>query len=248
MQKFWTDLSCLWQEQMAEVRVNWMWYTLFSVLLPIILVFGFTRIGAGLIDSTSLLYIISGSMILSLASDGIYGMAIKIGEMKQENTLIYYMSLPISRFAFILALIASRLIVTIPGMVVPLLYGVIFYNFDVHLSLWLLILIPSISISFAILGLVIGVWIKSLNLIQLIVNALLFVILLASPIFMPLESLPLPLQITSFFMPMTYASSALRDAIVGDFGSGFYLNMAIVILTAVIALIFLTRYWKWREA
>lgn len=248
MRKFWTDFSCLWQEQMAEVRVNWMWYALFSVFMPIILVFGFTRIGSGLSDSTSLLYIISGSMILTLASDGIYGMAIKLGEMKYENTLIYYISLPINRFAFILALILSRLIVTVPGMIAPLIFGTLFYDFDVHLSLWLVLLVPAISISFAILGLVIGVWVKSLNLIQLIVNALLFVILMASPVFMPMEALPLPLRVIGYFMPMTYASSALRDGITGNFGSAFYLNTAIVIVISVAALFFLARYWQWREA
>lgn len=248
MSKFWTDLSCLYQEQMAEVRVNWMWYALFSVLLPIILVFGFTHIGAGLTDGLSLLYIISGSMILSLASDGIYGMAIKIGEMKHENTLLYYTALPINRFAFILALILSRFVVTVPGMIVPLVFGSVFYGFNVHLSLWLVVLIPSISVSFAIMGLVIGVAIRSLNIIQLVVNALLFIILLASPIFMPVESLPAPLQVISYAMPMTYASAALRDAISGTFGSAFYLNTSVVLVTTFGALIFLTRYWKWREA
>jgi hypothetical protein len=47
---------------------------------------------------------------------------------------------------------------------------------------------------------------------------------------------------------MTYASSALRDAIVVDFGTAFYLNLAVVLVTTFAALIYLTRYWKWREA
>lgn len=248
MRKFWTDLSCLWQEQMAEVRVNWMWYALFSVMLPIILVFGFTRIGTGLTDETSLLYIISGSIILSLASDGIYGMAIKIGEMKHENTLIYYTSLPINRLAFILSLILSRLIVTLPGMIVPLLYGVIFYDFEVNINIWMLLLVPMISISFAIIGLFIGIWIKSLNLIQLAVNALLFVTLLASPVFMPLEALPVPLQAFAYVLPMSYAAAALRDSLMGNFSVEFYLNMAVFFITTAGTVMIIMRYWQWREA
>lgn len=248
MHKFWTDLSCLWQEQMAEVRVNWMWYALFSVMLPLVLVFGFTRIGSGLTDPTSLLYIISGSIILSLASDGIYGMAIKIGEMKHENTLVYYTSLPINRLAFILSLILSRLIVTVPGMVVPLLYGMIFYDFEIHINMWWVILIPAISVSFAIIGLFIGIWIRSLNLIQLAVNALLFVTLLASPVFMPLEALPVPLQAFAYLLPMSYAAAALRDSLIGNFSLEFFLNAAVFLISTGITMIVILRYWQWREA
>src|SRR5690606_3864480 len=122
------------------------------------------------------------------------------------------------------------------GMVIPLLYGVIFYDFEVNLNLWLVVLIPSISISFALLGLFIGIWVKSLNLIQLAVNALLFVTLLASPVFMPPDALPLPLQVLSYFLPMTYAAAALRDSLIGNFDTAFYLNTTIFILATLITL------------
>jgi ABC-2 type transport system permease protein len=246
MKKFFVDLWVLWLEQMAEVRVNWPLYLLFSVIFPIVIVFGFTRLGSGLTDGMSLLYIISGSIIMSLTSDGIVGMASKLGEMKRDNSLSYYASLPINRFSFVFALILSRFVVTIPGMIAPLVFGAFFYEFRIELSLWLFLLIPLISLACAVFGLFIGIMVESISLINLIANAIMIVVLLASPIFMPYESLPLPLQWASFLVPLTYAAAALREAITGNIGIIFYINSLVLLLITCGALIFLSRFWQWR--
>jgi ABC-2 type transport system permease protein len=246
MKKFFVDLWVLWLEQMAEVRVNWPIFLLFSVIFPIVLVFGFTRLGSGLTDSLSLLYIISGSVVMSLSSDGIMGMASKLGEMKRDNSLLYYASLPINRLSFVLALILSRFVVMIPGMIAPLVFGAFFYDFEIQLNLWLFLLIPLISLSCAVLGLFIGIVVESVNLINLISNALILIVLFAAPIFMPYEALPLPLQWASFLVPQTYAATALREAIAGTIGMAFYLNLSILALITCGALVFLTRFWQWR--
>lgn len=246
MKKFFVDLWVLWLEQMGEVRVNWPLYLLFSVIFPIVLVFGFTRLGSGLTDGFSLLYIISGSIIMSLTSDGIVGMASKLGEMKRDNSLLYYASLPISRLAFVLALILSRFVVTIPGMIAPLVFGAFVYNFEISLNIWLFLLIPLISLACSIFGLFIGIVIESVNLINLIANAMMIIVLLAAPIFMPYESLPLPLQWASFLVPLTYAAAALREAIAGSIGSIFFINAGVLLAFITAALVYLTSFWQWR--
>jgi ABC-2 type transport system permease protein len=246
MKKFFVDLWVLWLEQMAEVRVNWPIYLLFSVIFPIILVFGFTRLGSGLTDSMSLLYIISGSIIMSLTSDGVVTMATNIGQLKRENSLLYYASLPINRLSFVLALMLSRFVIMIPGMIAPLVFGAFVYGFEISLNPWLIILIPLISLSCSIFGLFIGMVIESANLINLIANAVMVVVLLAAPIFMPYESLPLPLQWASYFVPLTYAATALREAISGTIGMTFFLNTGILLAITGADLIYLTRFWQWR--
>src|SRR5882724_3254019 len=97
LRKFAIDLKYLWLEQMLEIRTIWYWYLIFSLVLPLAMVFGFTRIGSGLTDTNSLIYIISGSAIFSVANDGLYTMAVRIGSMKKEGMLLYYASLPINK-------------------------------------------------------------------------------------------------------------------------------------------------------
>ena len=246
MKKFFVDLWVLWLEQMAEVRVNWPIYLLFSVIFPIVLVFGFTRLGTGLTDSMSLLYIISGSIIMSLTSDGIATMATNIAQLKRENSLMYYASLPINRLSFVLALILFRFVIMIPSMIAPLVFGAFAYDFQISLNPWLIILIPLISVSCSIFGLFIGIVIESANLINLVANAVMIMVVLAAPIFMPFESLPLPLQWISYFVPLTYAATALREAMSGTIGLTFYLNAGVLLAITAAALIYLTRFWQWR--
>src|ERR1043165_3857626 len=128
LRKFAVDLKYLWLEQMLEIRTIWYWYFIFSLFLPIAMVFGFARIGSGLTDANSLIYIISGSAIFSVANDGLYTMAIRIGSMKKEGMLLYYASLPINKVAFVTAIMVSRLRVTLPGMVAPILFGSLIYK------------------------------------------------------------------------------------------------------------------------
>ena len=85
LRKFCVDLKYLWLEQMLEIRTIWYWYLIFSLVLPLAMVFGFTRIGSGLTDTNSLIFIISGSAIFSVANDGLYTMAVRIGSMKKEG-------------------------------------------------------------------------------------------------------------------------------------------------------------------
>src|SRR4051812_42544681 len=94
--KFLIDLKYLWLEQMMEVRTTWYWFVVFGMFMPLSMVFGFARIGAGLTDRTSLIFIISGAAIFAVATEGIVTMAQRVGTMKKEGMLVYYASLPIS--------------------------------------------------------------------------------------------------------------------------------------------------------
>lgn len=72
------------------------------------------------------------------------------------------------------------------------------------------------------------------------------VVLFAAPVLVPLESLPPPLQITSYILSPTYAADALRRALVGT--QDLWLALDLIALGAFgAASLFLTaRTLKWR--
>src|SRR5258708_8580735 len=57
--QFFRDLQYLWLEQVSEVWASWYWYVILSLLAPLGLMFGFTRVASGLTDRPSLIYILS---------------------------------------------------------------------------------------------------------------------------------------------------------------------------------------------
>lgn len=247
LSKFLADFKILWLEQVLEVRTTWYLFLIFSMVMPLAMVFGFARIGNGLSDRTSQLFIISGSAILTCTSDGIMGVAQRIGNMKKEGTLVYYASLPISKTAFILAVIFSRLPLTLPGLLTPLVVGPLFNGAQLEFSLWVLLLIPLTGLALSGIGMAIGSLLDSLELISIITNVLIFILLSAAPIFMPVVALPLPLQILSYFLPPSYAADALRQALGGTIGPAFYLDLFVLLLMTVVSFFVVGRWLRWRQ-
>jgi len=246
LRKFAVDLKYLWLEQMLEIRTIWYWYFMFSLFLPIAMVFGFARIGSGLTDTNSLIYIISGAAIFSVANDGLYTMAVRIGSMKKEGMLLYYASLPISKVAFVAAIMLSRLTVTLPGMIAPMLFGSLIYKVDLNFSVWIIVLLPLTALALSAIGMAIGSLVNSLEMIQIIVNLLLFVLIMAAPVFIPWQTLPAPLQWLAFVLPPSYAADALRHSLAGTIDAAFYLDLAVLVVMTLISFVILNRWPNWR--
>lgn len=246
LRKFGVDLKYLWLEQMLEIRTTWYWYAIFSLFLPLSMVFGFARMGSGLTDANSLIFIISGAAVFSVANDGLYTMAVRIGTMKKEGMLLYYASLPISKAAFVTAIILSRLAVTLPGMVAPMVFGALLYKVNLHFSLWIVVLLPLSALSLSAIGMAIGSFINSLEMIQVIVNLLLFVLIMAAPVFIPWQALPLPLQLLGCLLPPSYAADALRHVLAGMIDGAFYVDVAVLVGMTLLGVVILNRWMNWR--
>ncbi len=246
LRKFGIDLKYLWLEQMLEIRTIWYWYLIFSLFLPLAMVFGFARMGSGLTDANSLIYIISGSAIFSVANDGLYTMAVRIGSMKKEGMLLYYASLPISKVAFVAAIMLSRLTVTLPGMIAPMLFGSLLYKVDLNFSGWIVLLLPLTALALSAIGMAIGSLINSLEMIQIIVNLLLFTLIMAAPVFIPWQALPLPLQFLAYLLPPTYAADALRHVLAGTIDTAFYIDVVVLTFMTLVSFVVLNRWLNWR--
>ncbi len=244
--KFFVDLKFLSLEQLFIVRANWKLYLIFSAILPLVMVFGFGRIGNLTTNQNNLLFIISGSSIITVVNEGIVNMAARIGLIRMEGRLIYYASLPINKTAFILAMLCSRLVVNLGSMLIPIMLGPFFYNIKVDLNPWIIILLPLTVLSLTSLGVALGSFIREYDLIVMLGNLLLLIVTLASPVFTPKDDLPLPLQILGAILPPTYAADALRRALAGNITADFYFDLFILVLMTLVSLYIVNRFLRWR--
>lgn len=245
--KFFNDLKILFLEQALQLRAIWYFTILFSLIMPLALVFGLTRLGGNALDKNGLIYIIAGSAVFSVCVEGIYTTSQRISAMRENGRFVYYAALPINKSAFVLALLLVRfLLVSLPGMVTPLLIGTLLYNVELKPTLWwMLLLIPLTGFSTTVIGMALGSIIRQGELVGLIANGLIFLLLLASPVFIPSSLLPLPLHIISFLLPPTYAAEALRACLNGQIEAGFFLNIAALVAFAGIGFFLTNRYLRW---
>ncbi|MEU2156434.1 ATP-binding cassette domain-containing protein [Streptomyces sp. NPDC019396] len=238
----------LWLEQMLEVRTTWTWSLLFGLLMPVAMVFGLSRIGGGLNDASSLLYIVSGAAIFSVATEGIATLAQRIGVIKNDGMMVYYASLPISKASFVAAMVLSRLLLIMPGLITPMIAAGLMYDVDFTISPALVLVLPLSCLALSAIGLAIGTLIDSMELIVVITNLLIFVLLLAAPVLIPPDSLPLPLRVLGYLLPPTYAADALRHTLSGDLGAAFTLDIAVLAAMTVFGLAGAARWIRWRLA
>lgn len=244
--KFFADTWILLLEQLFEIRTTWYWHLLFAIVLPVAMVFGFARIGSDEPTREHLVLIVTGATIFSVVNDGLYVMAVRIGQMRQSGMMLYYASLPIRKSAFIIALMLSRLLITIPGMLITLVVGSLIYDLGFSLNIGVVLLLLFLGLMFSSLGMVLGMWLDNVELILVVVNLLLFVLIMATPVFIAPHALPQPLQVFSFALPPTYAAAALRSILSGILDTAFYLNVAVLIGLMLLSLIWLERRGRWQ--
>lgn len=244
--KFLIDFKYLLLEQLYNLKANIYWAIIVSLCLPLALVFGFGHIGGTATSRQSLLYIISGSAIMSVATESIVNMAQRLANFKSQGRLTYYASLPISKVAFILALIISRLGLTLVGMVVPLLVAPLIYNVQFDYNFWIVCILLLTAFALASIGLALGVLVSDPDLTGQLGNLLLILLLLASPLFIPSANLLLPFQIIGYLLPPTYAADALRLALTSDFNAGFYLDLGMLTILMLASFVLINRFLHWR--
>ncbi|MFG2275031.1 ABC transporter ATP-binding protein/permease [Streptomyces chartreusis] len=245
---FGTSFKYLWFEHMLIVRTSWHVHMVFGIFMPLTMVFGFSRIGSGLSDQSSLLYIASGSGVFSIAALGTTAIAQRIGAIKAEGSMMYYASLPISKVAFVTAFVAARLLLIAPGLVTSLLAVEVLYDIKLTLSPTLLFVYPLTALPLAALGLVIGSLINKIELISIVTYMLNFLLLLGAPLLIPLESLPAALRVISYVMPTSYGADAIRHSVTGDIDGTFALDVAVLAVASVASLWIADRALRWRAS
>jgi ABC-2 type transport system permease protein len=238
------DFWLLLGEQLLEARSMWLWTVLFSMLMPLTLVFGITRVGSGLRDATSQLYIVSGAAVLAVATESILTLAQRIGSLKREGTIVHYLSLPIAAGSYTLAVVCARLLLTLPAVIVPIVAGRVLYGLDIQPNLAVLAVSALMGAALSGVGLAIGTLLRSLELIVMVTNLSVYVLLMISPVFIPASALPLPLRLLGRLLPPSYAAEALRSAVQSDFSAAFFRDVAVLVVMALVSVGVSTRYFR----
>jgi len=86
----------------------------------------------------------------------------------------------------------------------------------------LVLLIPSLvlsSMAFSTLGGFISVAVKEVFEAQTLANLFRFPMIFLSGVFIPIETLPLPVQVISYLLPLTYSVESLRNSLLSHYSS-----------------------------
>jgi ABC-2 type transport system permease protein len=241
------DYALLTQIQLLELRTWGPITVIFTTLFPMAMIFGFGVIGGG-VSPSGFIYVVTGTAVMSLVTIGITATAQDLGEMQRKGDIQYYASLPISKAALLGAIVTVRVLIAVPGLVVTLILGSAHYHTPANLNVGTLVLLPLTVLALAGIGAGIGLLITDFRVVATLSQLSFVVAMFASPVLIPHDELPKVLQWFAYALPPTYAADGLRHALTSSLDSRFLLDVGVLLACAVVSLVAVGRWMRWRVA
>lgn len=232
--------------QFATIRTGWQWHFLVSSVIPLGLLL-FLRFVVPTAHTTTVMYYITGNVIVSLMFNSLAMLAGQLSWARQNKTFDFYAGLPVSRTVLILAIVAVSVLFAIPGMLLLLLLGIVTFHLPLSpnpLAVLVFVLAP---MTLSGLGAIIGVLAPNSQIANVIANLVLVVVMFLSPVLIPVSALPGILQVTARLLPPTYAADALRQTLAGQVTGSVGVDIVVMILFSAASIYLVTAKLDWRS-
>ena len=232
--------------QFAAIRTGWQWFFLMSSVIPLGLL-TFLKFVATTANTTTVLYYISGNVVISLMFNALGMLSGQLSWARQNKTFDFYAGLPVSRTVLILAAVAVSVLFSLPGMVVLTLLGMWIFHLALTPSPLVVVVLLLAPMALSGLGAVIGVLAPNQQVANVLSNLALVVVMFLSPVLVRASALPGILQITARVLPPTYAVDALRQTLAGRVTVGVGLDLLVLLAFTVGSLYVVTTKLDWRS-
>jgi ABC-2 type transport system permease protein len=179
------------------------------------------------------LYIATGAPTLALIPLGLVMVPNGVMQDKLQGTFDYVWSLPTRRSAQMLSTFALYTLMALPGTVLALLVAV--WRYGIHLSLSP-VLIPAVllcALTSVTVGYALALAIKNPLVTNVIVNALIFVVLLFSPIVYPASQLPGWLYDVHRVLPFESMATVMRAGLTTGLATDVGLSFLVLVIWGV---------------
>jgi len=193
-------------------------------------------------------FLLPGLLGMNLMGGGLFGVGFVLADMRVRKLLKRFLATPMRRSDFMLSIMFSRMIFTIPEVLVLLLFGWIVFdvkNQGSFLSLASLIVIGAAS--FAGLGLLVASRAKTIETVSGLMNLVMLPMWLLSGVFFSSERFPDFMQPFIKALPLTALIDALR-AVMLEGKSLADLGQQLLVLTiwGVIPFVIALKIFRWR--
>jgi len=226
-----------------------------SILSPVIstslyfVVFG-AAIGSRISDIEGISYgsfIVPGLVMLMLLTQSVANASFGIYFPKFVGTIYEILSAPISYLEIVLGYVGAAATKSILLGFIILSTSSLFVSIEILHPIWMIIFLILTSITFSLLGFIIGIWADSFEKLNLVPSLIITPLTFLGGCFYSIDMLPPIWQQITLFNPAVYLISGFRWSFYGlsDVNVGVSLGMTIlfmIVCMAIIAWIFQTGY------
>ena len=193
-------------------------------------------------------FLIPGLLGINLMGGGLWGVGFVLADMRIRKLLKRFMATPMRRSDFMLSVMFSRMLFTIPEVLVLLLFGWLVFDVKNHGSLGALVfLIVLGAASFGGLGLLIASRVKTIESVAGLMNAVMLPMWLVSGVFFSSERFPDWSQPVIQILPLTAMNNALRAVMLeGTSLTQLGFEIAVLVVWGVIPFVIALKIFRWR--
>jgi ABC-2 type transport system permease protein len=160
-------------------------------------------------------FVAPGIMAMTVMMSVMTGLPVAISQEKEIGTMDGMMVAPINRLSIILGKTLGQTARGLIQGVIILVLAVGLFGVTIHGSILLVFALLLLGVfSFVGLGIVITSFTKDQETAQMLMMTLMFPMMFLSGVFFPIQTMPWYMQDVSKFLPLTYASQALRKVMV----------------------------------
>lgn len=243
---FLVQLADLTLIQLSNWRWSWRSMVVLGMAAPLfgVVAFGLFARDAG---PEALGYVLTGNVVLSLMFENLNKVSGSFAFMRVTGALDHFATLPIRRYALVLATVLSFVVLSLPALTVTVVAGSLFLGVPMALSPLVVLVVPLTAVPLAGLGALIGSGARtpeeanSLSLLGTLVMAGL------GPVIVPPDRLPHAMLALGRLSPATYAASAWRQVLFGPLTTEFVLDAAVLAGLAAAVLWLVGRRVDWRQ-
>jgi ABC-2 type transport system permease protein len=192
-------------------------------------------------------FLIPGLLGMNLMNSGMWGIGFALVDMRQRKLLKRFVGTPMRRSDFLLALIASRLVLMVIEIVLLLGFGVLAFHMRVLGSLFSILLLTTIgAISFGGLGLLTASRAQKIESVSGLMNLVMMPMWIFSGVFFSAERFPAVLQPLIKLLPLTALNDALRATILqGASVAAQSGRILVLVLWGGISFALALRWFRW---
>ncbi len=194
-------------------------------------------------------YILPGMVAYVIMSNGIYGLAYWMAEMRSKNVIKRFLASPVKVQDLVLSLVASRIVIMFFQTLFLTLIGIFGFNLNFTgnvFSIALLIIFGGGI--FLLIGLLIANYSSSYETATPLTTAVGLPMMFFGNVFFPAESLPSFLQIISQILPITYLADGLRQSYIYNANyTDLTLPLTVLLLWLIFLLFLVIKIFKLKE-
>ncbi|MEX0741004.1 MAG: ABC transporter permease [Pseudohongiella sp.] len=189
-------------------------------------------------------YIVPGLILLTVLVESINNAAFGIYMPKFTGTIYEVLAAPMSAFEIVLGYVGAAATKSVMLGLIILVTARFFVDFSIVYPLWMLAFLVLISVTFCLLGFILGVWADGFERLQIVPMMIVMPLTFLGGSFYSISMLPPVWQTITLFNPVVYLVNGFRWAFYGvsDVNAAFSLGMIVLFMLICLGII----WWIFR--